>query len=56
VLRFTTIDGRKVTAKVVTHPGYPGKHVVSRAMTEGLVAFEAIGAPAAERWARRMQH
>ena len=56
VLKFRTIDGHLVEAKVVHHPGMRGQHIVARAMHEAHLAFDAITTPAAERWAERMRH
>jgi hypothetical protein len=50
VLKFRTVGGELVEARVVHHPGYPGQHIVARALHEAWLAFLALARPAPEAW------
>jgi hypothetical protein len=54
VIRFRTVGGEMVEARVVHHPGTHGKHIVSRAIHETAFAFDELARPALDDWARRM--
>jgi hypothetical protein len=47
--------GEIVRARVVHQRGYPGQHVVSRALLATELAFDEVALPALERWQRRQQ-
>jgi hypothetical protein len=54
-LRFTTISGEVVEARVVHHPGQRAQRIVARALHEAWLAFPRLAQPALDTWAAKMR-